>query len=208
MEGLVIVFAHGAGAPSSSPWMKKWARHLSTLGTTVPFDYPYMKAGRRAPDKLPQLIEAHRRAIAEAEAAHPGPLVLAGKSMGSRVGCHVSLTENRVRALVCFGYPLKGAGKTGAVRDEVLLSLSAPILFVAGTRDPLCPLDLLALVRKRMKAQSSLFVVEGGDHSLAVSASALKASKKTQDDVDREILSAVRRFLGEVLGPPAGLTPP
>src|SRR5262249_46300339 len=140
-------------------------------------------------------VEAHRRALAEARLRHPLPVVLAGKSMGSRVGCHVALVEESVRALVCFGYPLKGAGKTAPVRDEVLLSLKTPILFVTGSRDPLCPLDRLDGVRSHMKASSSLFVVEGGDHSLQVSAGQRKASHKTQEDIDGEIMARVREFL-------------
>jgi uncharacterized protein len=197
MQERIILFAHGAGAPSTSPWMRRWTARLSELGHTVPFDYPYMKAGRRTPDPLPRLIAAHRRALAEALAAHPGQPILMGKSMGSRVGCHVSLVEKDVRALVCFGYPLRGAGKAGKIRDEVLIALEAPILFLAGTRDPLCPLERLAEVRGKMKARSSLFVVEGGDHSLAVTAGALKAAQKSQEDVDREILAAVRSFLDQ-----------
>src|SRR5205814_3757511 len=42
--GPLILFAPGAGAPSSSAWMKRWAKHLGTLGRVVPFDYPYMRA--------------------------------------------------------------------------------------------------------------------------------------------------------------------
>ena len=34
-----------------------------------------------------------------------GPVVLIGKSMGSRIGCHLALEED-VAALVCLGYPL------------------------------------------------------------------------------------------------------
>ena len=62
-------------------------------------------------------------------------------------GCHLSL-EERPLALVCFGYPLQSAGKSRALRDEVLLALRAPILFIQGTRDTLCPLELLDEVRK------------------------------------------------------------
>lgn len=189
----LVLFAPGAGAPSTSDWMKAWRRRLSKLGKVATFDYPYMKEGRRAPDKLPRLIEAHRAALIRAKKRHGGPVILAGKSMGSRIGCHVAL-EEAVDALVCFGYPLKGV--SGAIRDEVLLALRTPILFVQGTRDPLCPLPLLAKVRKRMKAPSTLHVVEGGDHSLVVP----KRATEPQAEVDRCILDAVRDFLGESLG--------
>ena len=96
---------------------------------------------------------------------------------------------------MCFGYPLKGAGKKQAIRDEVLIRLRTPILFVQGTRDPLCPLDLLESVRAKMQTPSTLHVVDGGDHSLVVSAGALKATGKTQADSDARVLEAVREFL-------------
>jgi len=194
----LFVFAHGAGAASGSPWMIGWRDRLQTLGKVVSFDYPYMRAGRRSPDRLPKLIEAHREALASARRGHRGPVVLIGKSMGSRVGCHLAL-EEPVDALVCLGYPLKGAGKTGAVRNEVLLALGTPILFVQGTRDPLCPLELLAAVRRRMKAENELYVVETGNHSLQATKTRLKTSGETQDDVDEQILAALEAFLKRVL---------
>ena len=86
--------------------------------------------------------------------------------MGSRIGCHLA-NQEAVTGLVCLGYPLVAAG-TGAVRDEVLLALSTPILFVQGTRDPLGPLDQLASVRSKMRSRNELHVVEGGNHSLEI----------------------------------------
>jgi predicted alpha/beta-hydrolase family hydrolase len=177
--------------------MRAWAERLARLGRVVPFDYAYRREGRRAPDRLPVLIAAHGQALAQARAGHDGPVFLAGKSMGSRVGCHVSLEEH-VDGLVCFGYPLKAAGASGAIRDEVLRKLTTPILFLSGTRDPLCPLDLLAEVRPRMTARHTLYTVEGGDHSLLVRKGDLAKQGKTQAQVDGEILEAVTAFVGGV----------
>ena len=56
----LLLFAHGAGLPSSSPWMQRWARRLAAVGIVEAFDYPYMKAGRRSPDRPPILLEAHQ----------------------------------------------------------------------------------------------------------------------------------------------------
>jgi predicted alpha/beta-hydrolase family hydrolase len=190
----LVLFAPGAGAPSTSAWMKAWAKRLESIGRVVPFDYPYMLAGRRSPDPLPKLIEAHRVALEAATKGHEGSVVLAGKSMGSRIGCHLSL-EVRVDALVCFGYPLRGASARAPIRDAVLKSLTAPILFVSGTKDSLCPLDLLAGVREEMTAKNELFVVEGGDHSLIVGKTELKRRGETQDDVDARILECVSEFV-------------
>src|SRR5262245_7124505 len=189
-----FVFAHGAGAPSSSGWMVAWRERLETLGDVLAFDYPYMRSGRKTPDRLPALITAHREVLAQARArAGGGPLFLIGKSMGGRVGCHVALEET-VAGVICLGYPLQ-SGSSGAMRDEVLIALRTPILFVQGSRDGLCPLDKLAAVRARMTAPSTLLVIEGGNHSLEMSAAERKASGRTQADSDARVLEAIRTFV-------------
>jgi uncharacterized protein len=188
-----FLFAPGAGAPSTSAWMIAWRDRLRTLGDVTTFDYPYMRAGRRMPDRLPALIEAHRQALAAARASSAGPVFLAGKSMGGRVGCHLAL-EERVAGLICFGFPLR-SGATGALRDEVLVALGTRILLLQGSRDELCPLDLLADVRARMSAPTTLFVIEGGDHSLALSAAQRKATGTTQAEADARVMEAIRAFV-------------
>jgi predicted alpha/beta-hydrolase family hydrolase len=199
----LILFAPGAGAPSTSAWMRRWAARLGTIGAVVPLDYPYARAGRKSPDKLPVLVAAHREALADARARHPGPAVLVGKSMGGRVACHVAVEEppGAIARIVCLGYPLRG--QKGQLRDEVLLALRTPVLFVQGSRDTLCPLADLEPVRSRMTAASALHVVEGGNHSLEVGVRALATRGETQDDVDARALAAIAAFVRE-LTPPAG----
>lgn len=188
-----ILFAPGAGAPSSHPWMQSWKERLQSLAEVATFDYDYMAQRRGRPDPLPVLIARHRRALGEVR--QPArPAILIGKSMGGRIGCHVAL-EEPVTGVVCFGYPLCGGGDPRKMRDKVLRDLKTPILFVQGTRDALCPLDLLENVRRDMTAANFLHVVEGGDHSLVVGKKQLKASGETQDDVDRRILGAIAEFV-------------
>ena len=198
MLGPAFLLAPGAGAPSSHPRMRTFARLLATIGPVEPFDYSYALAGRGRPDPLPKLIEAHRAALAALRARHQGPIVLAGKSMGGRVGCHVALIDP-VEAVICFGYPLCGAGDRSRLRDQVLMELKTPILFAQGTRDPLCPLDLLEGVRKRMRAPSTLHVVDGADHSLLVAKTTLKALGSTQEEADDQIMAAISRSLKDAL---------
>jgi predicted alpha/beta-hydrolase family hydrolase len=199
MSSPLVLFAPGAGAPATSGFMEAWAVRLATLGQVLRFDYDYMRSGRRLPDAPPVLLAAHRRALDEAGGRFPGrPVVLAGKSMGSRIGCHLSLEaevrrRHDLRGLVCFGYPLRG--QSGKLRDQVLLELELPILFVQGTRDELCPLDLLADVRARMRAPTELFVVDEGDHSLEVRARDLSARGLTRAQLDGAILEAVRALV-------------
>jgi predicted alpha/beta-hydrolase family hydrolase len=191
----LFLFAPGAGAPSSHPWMQRWKKHLEEVGDVETFDYPYMRENRKRPDPLPKLIAAHRQAMAEAltKTGATPPIILIGKSMGGRVGCHVAL-EEKVDGLICLGYPLCAMGDPTKLRDEVLRALATPILFVQGTHDSLCPLDLLERVRQEMKAPNFLHVVEGGDHSLLVRKRDLAAAGETQDDVDRRVLEVIVSF--------------
>jgi len=189
-----FLLAHGAGASSTSEWMKRYAELLGALGAVHAFDYPYMqRPGRKAPDKLEALVAAHRSELerVRSEARDEDRVLLAGKSMGGRVGCHVAL-EAKVSGCICFGYPLRG--QNGKLRDQVLLELRVPVLFVQGTRDELCDLQELEQVRARMTARSELHVVVGGNHSLEATKTSLKSRGTTQAEVEKEILSAVRRF--------------
>jgi predicted alpha/beta-hydrolase family hydrolase len=189
-----FLLAPGAGAPSAHSRMQTFARLLGKLGSVHPFDYPYMIEGRKSPDRLPRLIDAHRAALDALRQKHDGPIVLVGKSMGGRVGCHVALVE-KVAAVICLGYPLCGGGDMTKLRDQVLLELTTPALFVQGTRDHLCPLDVLEDVRSRMSAPTSIHVVEGGYHSLLVSKTELKAQGITQETADLGVLGAIEDFV-------------
>jgi uncharacterized protein len=174
--------------------MQRWAARLATIGTVSVFDYPYMKELRKRPDPLPKLVAAHREALLRVRQLYDGLDVLIGKSMGGRVGCHLALEED-VAAVICLGYPLCGGGDPARLRADVLHRLTTPILFVQGTRDRLCPLDLIEQTRREMKAPNEMYVVQGGDHSLQVEKARLKATGETQDDVDRRIKSAIESFL-------------
>ena len=195
MSELHFLFAPGAGAPSSHPWMQRWRERLSTIGQVDLLDYTYMQQGRKRPDPLPQLIAAHRQALTESR--RDGITILIGKSMGGRIGCHVSL-EEKVAGLICLGYPLCGGGDRSKLRDKVLRALQTPILFVQGTRDPLCPLDLLETVRAEMTTPTSLYVVEDGDHSLRVPKKILASRGIGQEEIDQEILEEIGRFIASL----------
>ena len=192
----LFLLAPGAGAPSSHPWMRRWKERLAVLGRVETFDYDYMRSGRRRPDPLSQLIAAHRQALTQARQQDDEPTFLIGKSMGGLIGCHVAL-EEKVNGVICLGYPLCGGGDPSKLRDKVLRDLQTPILFVQGTRDPLCRLALLETVRAEMKAPNLLHVAEGGDHSLILSKRQLLSSGETQENVDEQITNAIRAFVDQ-----------
>jgi len=178
--------------------MQNWKHRLSEIGHIETLDYAYMRQGRKRPDPLAKLIEAHREALGDAKKRYAAKsTILVGKSMGGRVGCHLSLEES-VNGLVCLGYPLCAMGDRTKLRDEVLRALNTPILFVQGTRDPLCPLDLLERVRAEMKTQNILHIVDGGDHSLRVPKRQVQAIGKMQEDIDRQVLEVIAAFVDQL----------
>lgn len=199
----VVIFAHGAGAPSSSDWMIRWKELLSEAlhaVEVVTFDYPYISGGKRkAPPKAEKLIESHSEIVKTAASKYPNhPVILVGKSMGSRVSCMVS-NEKFVgaSAVVCLGYPLKGIN--GVVRDETLLKLKVPVMFVQGSKDGLCPLEKLENVRENMKCHNELHVIEGGDHSFKIGKKHLQLKGSTQDEAEIEAVQAIAAFVRKCL---------
>eukprot|EP00252_Welwitschia_mirabilis_P016882 TRINITY_DN3756_c0_g1_i4.p1 TRINITY_DN3756_c0_g1~~TRINITY_DN3756_c0_g1_i4.p1 ORF type:complete len:172 (+),score=20.87 TRINITY_DN3756_c0_g1_i4:129-644(+) len=109
----VLLFAHGAGAPSTSEWMVRWKDMLTSAANAVEvitFDYPYFKGGKKtSPPKAEKLVDFHVQKAKEAAEKYPGhPLILVGKSMGSRISCMVSKANDvNAAAVICLGYPLK-----------------------------------------------------------------------------------------------------
>jgi predicted alpha/beta-hydrolase family hydrolase len=151
---------------------------------------------RHQPDPLKTLIQAHREAITEAK-KDGDKVVLIGKSMGGRVGCHVSLEEGvAVDGIICLGYPLQAQGRrVRGTRDEVLRELRNPVMFVQGTRDRMCPIRSLDAIRQDLEVPNYIHVVEGGDHSLIVRKSQLDELGKKQEDLDQAAVDAIKAFL-------------
>lgn len=174
--------------------MKHYAALLEEFGPVRSFDYPYMSAGRKRPDPPAKLLEAHRAELDIGRKIHGRQVVLIGKSMGGRMGCHLALTEP-VAGVICLGYPLRGMGKTKALRDQVLLDLKAPTLFVQGTRDSLCPLEELQPVLKKRAGESVLWVVPTGDHSLVPTKTYLKSEGITERELQEQTMTAIGDFL-------------
>src|SRR5260370_33448738 len=124
---LVFLVASGTGEQSTTAWMERRKQMLIQIGDVKTFDYDYMREARKRPDRLPQLIAAHRAVFAKVRAKTSGSIILIGKSMGGRIGCHVALGEN-VNGVVCLSYPLCGSGDRSKLPDKVFLDLQTPIL--------------------------------------------------------------------------------
>lgn len=166
-EGSIgVLLAHGAGAGQRHPFMAGLRDRLGAAGLgTLTFDYPYVEAGRRAPDRMPRLLECHRAALGRL-ADRFDRVVVAGKSMGGRVGGHLAAGEGDVHRVVFIGYPLVPAGRTEPRDTAHLDEIAAPMLFVQGERDRLAPLDAISALAGRLSAR--LEVVPEADHGFRV----------------------------------------
>lgn len=133
-DGPPIALAHGAGVGPQHIAMVTLARELASHGLrVVRFAFPYMAAGRTAPDREPVLVETWRAVIAAL--GDPARLAIAGRSMGGRIASMVA-DDCSVRALVCFAYPFHPPGKPERLRTGHLGDLRTPTLIVQGERDP------------------------------------------------------------------------
>lgn len=173
----MYVFAHGAGAPMTSPFMDHVTEGLVERDVcVVRFHFPYMEQmvasdRRRGPDGKKVLLATWRGVLDEiGKMRDHGPIVIGGKSMGGRYASMLAARGDAPEAcgLVYLGYPLHAAGKPDKMRSEHLPEVALPQLFVQGTKDPLCDLRRLRRVLKRVP-DARLVTVRGGDHSLAPS---------------------------------------
>ena len=188
-----LVLAHGAGAGQRSPFMVAFARGLSSLGVgVITFDFPYIEAGRRLPDRRPVLEACYRAVVAEiarVAVGGNGLLLIGGKSMGGRIATHVAAADSAlpIDGLVLLGYPLHPPGRPDERRDAHLASLVRPVLFVQGSRDAFgTPAELQPIV-EALAPRATLHVVAGGDHSFKIARGAPAAREAFHSDVQRAI---------------------
>jgi hypothetical protein len=146
----------------------------------VTFDFPYMATGRKVPDKAPVLEAAFVDAWTQAAREAQGPLFAAGKSMGGRIASMVAARQGFFPApagLIYFGYPLHPPGKPEQRRDAHLPNVTAPMLFLHGTRDPFGTPDEMTSLAAALPL-ATLHVIERADHSLVTG-----RSRPVSDDV-------------------------
>jgi predicted alpha/beta-hydrolase family hydrolase len=194
-EGSAIILAHGAGNDMEHPFIRHFHIAFAEAGMlSVKFNFPYKEAGRKAPDRMP-LLENTWRAVINAvrtdSALSPKGLYLSGKSMGGRVASHVAAQGDSCQGLIFLGYPLHPPKRTDSLRVGHWAKLSCPTLFVQGTRDALCDLDLLKFQLQQIPTTAVLQIVEGGDHSFSVP----KSSGKSQQDIWGEMELAITSWI-------------
>ena len=137
-----VLLAHGAGTNQDHPSIVSLRNGLAAGDLQVlTFNYPYTERGAKRPDRAERLLECHR-SVATHFAGECSDLVLAGRSMGGRMGSYLVADGFAATALVFYAYPLHPAGKPEKLRIEQFGDIAIPMLFLQGTKDALSKMDL------------------------------------------------------------------
>jgi hypothetical protein len=199
----LLVLAHGAGAGMRHTFMTAFAEALGRWAVaTLRYEFPYMAAGRRRPDRPEVAMRAVREAVRSAATEVPElPRFAGGKSFGGRMTSHAAAVAPGldVQGLVFVGFPLHPAGRPGSERARHLDEVPHPMLFLQGTRDALADLALLRPVLAPLGDRAMLHVEEGADHGFHV----LKRSGRTDDEALDSLASTAARWMSAVAPAPS-----
>lgn len=132
-------------------------------------DFPYRRAGRKAPDRAPVLVDCVVREVKEFAALNScrsSSLVIGGRSMGGRM-CSMAVADGlAAKGLVLISYPLHPPAKPQNLRVEHLSNIAVPTLFVHGTNDPFGSPAELRRHARRVTGDVTFQFIERGRHDL------------------------------------------
>lgn len=193
-DPVLLILAHGAGAPMDSAFMEDMATRLAAQGVGVlRFEFPYMAqrregGGKRPPNPQEQLLECWRRVHAAARECCKGRLAIGGKSMGGRMASLLA-DELGVQSLVCLGYPFYAAGKPEKPRVAHLENLRTRTLIVQGERDALGNRE--TVTGYALSPAIEILWIATGNHDLKP----LKTSGLEEGEMRQRTAAAVAEFL-------------
>ena len=182
----LLVFGHGASTNMRHRTLQTIAEHLAERNiATFRYNFPYSEKGSGR-DSPKTCVATIRSAVATANKEFPDLRILAGgHSFGGRMTTTAASEgplENVV-GLVLSSFPLHPPGAADTKRAEHLKSVTVPMLFLSGTRDPLAELDLFRPVVKKLGKLATLHLLDTADHSYKVQ----KKSRNTEEDVFAEM---------------------
>jgi predicted alpha/beta-hydrolase family hydrolase len=167
----LLLLAHGAGGDMNSAFMARIAAGLAERDVDVlRFNFAYSEKGKKTPDRTPVLEQTVRDVTAS-------QVVAQGLDADG---------------IVFLGYPLHPPGRPERLRADHLSQITAPMLFVEGTRDPFCPLATLEAVREGLKAKTKVAVIEDGDHSFKVRMSSGRSTEAAWNEVIDSVVEWLR----------------
>ena len=138
---------------------------VSELGVAVE-RIDFKNRGTRRAEAFVGVVVDEVAALRAASGVAANKVVLGGRSMGGRI-CSMAVAEGLpALGLVLVSYPLHPPGKPNQPRTEHLPNISAPCLFVSGTRDAFGTPDELEAAAALVPGHVTHHWVTGGDHGL------------------------------------------
>jgi len=172
--------------------MKRISQELVGMGFEVAlFNFPFAQERKTKPDPEPVLVGAMEFVAKAARDERDIRLILGGKSLGARIAALTISMGYVCDGALFLGFPLHLPEKNLDNRDELLREVNVPMLFIQGTRDIFCHLDLLQNTLGRLDAPSTLHLIEGAEHSYVV-------KNRSQRDVYTEIVQVIDRWLKDI----------
>jgi uncharacterized protein len=194
-----LVLAPGAGAGMNHSYLVAVCEGLGERGiASLRYQFPYMEKGSRRPDPPKLCHKTVEAAVAAAHELMPDvPVVAGGKSFGGRMTSQAQAIAplSQVRGLCFLGFPLHAANTPSTDRADHLASITVPMLFLQGARDALASLPLMKRVIARLRAPTTLQVVDHADHSFHV----LVRSGTTDSGVLHRMLDETAAWMAAVI---------
>jgi predicted alpha/beta-hydrolase family hydrolase len=193
------VLAHEVGRDLSDPMIEHLCRELTARRVlTLRFNFPFAEAGKQRPDPMLVLRRCYRMAVgtlARDPTAAPAHIFLGGMGLGARVAAEVAGERARVDGLFFLGYPLHPQGKPEKAEADALYRVVSPMLFVQGSRDRRCDLDVLRRTLARVGAPTALHVCQDADKLFSV----FKKSGRSDAEVRDEVLGVIDGWILKIL---------
>jgi len=168
MKPAGMLLTPGAGSDRNHPCLVEMEKAVAPMPVER-HDFPYRRAGRKAPDRAPVLIADvvdAAQAFVKKTGIKANALVLGGRSMGGRI-CSMAVADGLPAAgLVLISYPLHPPGKPEKLRIEHFPKVDVPSLFVSGTRDAFGTPDEFAEHLAAVSGPVTYITVEGAGHDL------------------------------------------
>lgn len=191
IDMMKLYLLHGSGAGHQSAFLSQLKVRLEAdLSLQIePITLDYMKeiertGKKRPPPRLPKLIDEVGELLDQT-----APVVLIGKSMGSRIIAELCQSHN-VQACVAIGFPFYPVKKTDKHRlDNLASSSDTPYLILQGTRDALGDPEWVG--QQSLPENIELRWLEGADHDFNV----LKRYNQSPEQVMKCLSNHIRSFL-------------
>ncbi|NWW52164.1 TEX30 protein, partial [Pedionomus torquatus] len=186
-----VILTHGAGGDMHFPHLVSLAAYLASHGvlclrfTCKGLNITYRAKAFKAVVEYLKLSDDYKLS----------GVFLAARSMGSRAAAsvirHLSTQEEDdfVQGLICLSYPLHRPKLQSKLRDEDLLFIRCPVLFVSGSADEMCEKQLLEGVASKMKAPRKIHWIDKANHGMAVKG---RTTEDVMEEINTEVFAWIR----------------